>query len=98
MSKRYHCEFNNCYCRQYILHCSNKCFECNHANIWHSSKSKPPSDSYLSFVSPRLSAHVPSYTHNSPIQIAVFVPEVPSIPDDSDNVIIYCKTLELLPI
>lgn len=97
MNKRFHCEFKKCKCNSFILHRNNQCFICNHANIWHSKKEKPPTDEYLSFVSSRLAARRPEYTHVSPIQIAVFVPEAPLLPE-SDSEMIYCDSVELLPI
>ena len=30
---RYHCEFKECKCRKFKLHCNNLCFNCKHANI-----------------------------------------------------------------
>ena len=97
MRKRFHCEFKKCRCNSFILHCNNRCFVCSHANIWHSKKSKPPTDEYLSFVSSRLSARKPEYTSVSPIQIAVFIPEVPVLPESDDDYI-YCECIEQLPI
>ena len=59
MSKRYHCEFRDCKCNKYILHCNKLCYVCQHSKIWHSKKCKPPTDEYLSFCSMRESARKP---------------------------------------
>ena len=61
MVKRYNCEFKNCKCNKFILHCNSLCLNCNRTNVWHSLKEKPPTDSYLSFISPRLPARTPIY-------------------------------------
>mgnify|MGYP000964876659 CR=1 FL=1 len=99
MSKRFHCEFKKCDCHTFILHCNNLCLTCQHAKLWHSKKSKPPTDSYLSFISPRIPARKPIYTNVIPhIQIAIFVPEVPAIPVSDEDGIDYCINVESLPI
>ena len=93
---RYHCEFKDCKCYKFKLHCNNLCFYCKHSNIWHSRKQKPPTDEYLAFQSPRSPARKPMYEKKY-IQVAIFVPTVPPLPD-SDNEIIYCETIEVLPV
>ena len=40
MVKRFNCEFKNCKCNKFILHCNSLCLNCNHANVWHSLKEK----------------------------------------------------------
>lgn len=96
MNKRFHCEFKNCKCNKFINSSSNLCYICQHSIIWHSKKSKPPSDEYLSFLSTRKPARSPEYTYVSPIQIAVFVPEAEAIPIQEN--VRYCSTVDLLPI
>ena len=96
MPRRYKCEFKTCFCTKFILHCNNLCFHCKHANIWHSLKEKPPSDSYLSFVSPRQSARKPIYKRRNIIEI--FEPRVPPLPSDSEDDIVYCTDIEILPV
>ena len=96
MKKRYHCEFKNCKCNKFILHCNGLCLKCNHANIWHSLKEKPPTDGYLSFISPRLSARTPIYEKKY-LNIEIFLPKVPPLPD-SDCEIEYCDAIEILPV
>lgn len=98
MRKRFHCEFKECKCSKFTLHCNNLCFICGHSKIWHSTKSKPPTDEYLSFVSSRKSARKPSYSYVSPIQIAVFIPEATAQPLNIIEVNRYCPNVELLPI
>ena len=91
---RFHCEFKNCSCHKFKLHCNNLCLHCNHANIWHSKKEKPPMDSYLSFVSSRSAARKPIYKKTY-FQIAIFVPEVPPLPASDYE---YCDAIEVLPV
>jgi|UniRef100_A0A6C0BZ56 hypothetical protein len=95
--KRYHCEFRNCLCNKYISNCNNLCSSCNHSKVWHSLKSRPPSDSYLSFLSLRLPARTPIY-ERKPIIIHIFEPEVPPLPDSSDDEIPYCRDVVALPV
>lgn len=95
--KRYHCEFRNCLCNKYISNCNNLCSSCNHSKVWHSLKSRPPSDSYLSFLSPRLPARTPIYERKT-IVIQIFEPEVPPLPDLSDDEIPYCTDVVALPV
>ena len=96
MSKRYHCEFRDCKCNKYILHCNNLCYVCQHSKIWHSKKCKPPTDEYLSFYSTRESARQPTYSYVCPLQIAAFIPEAEAVPVvENAN---YCQNIDLLPI
>jgi hypothetical protein len=99
MKKRYHCEYKECKCNKFVRHHKSLCYICHHAKLWHSKKSKPPTDGYLSFLSSRLSARTPKYTNNivSSIQIAVFIPEAPAIPV-ADSELIFCENIESLPI
>lgn len=96
---RYHCEFKNCKCSNFILRNDKLCYVCRHSYIWHSKTSKPPTDEYLSFCSTREMARKPKYTYVSPIQIAVFIPEAQAEPV-SNNIDItqYCPSITLLPI
>tara|TARA_B100000780_G_C21124191_1_gene455736 strand:- start:1978 stop:2172 length:195 start_codon:yes stop_codon:yes gene_type:complete len=56
----------------------------------------PPTDSYLSFVSPRKPARTPIYIN--PVTI-IFIPEaVPIDPSNIDENIIYCESFEILPV
>ena len=96
MKKRYHCEFKECECEQFKGDCNNLCIYCKHANIWHSLISKQVDYGDLSFVSPRLAARTPIYVKKY-IKIAVFIPEVPPLPE-SDDELLYCKALEVLPV
>lgn len=96
MVKRFHCEFKNCNCNKFKLHCNKLCFNCNHANVWHSKKSKPPSDYYLAFQSPREMARKPIYERKN-LFVRIFEPTVPALPE-SDNEIIYCDAIEILPV
>jgi len=103
MVRRFHCEFKNCscnkfklHCNKFKLHCNNLCFNCNHANVWHSKKSKPPSDYYLAFQSPREMARKPIYERKN-LFVRIFEPTVPDLPE-SDNEIIYCEAIEILPV
>ena len=94
MPKRYNCEFNNCFCTNFTLNCKNLCFHCKHANIWHS-KNKPTSDDNLSFVSSRSFARKPKYEKR--IIIEIFEPQVPPLPESDDD-IIYCTDIDVLPV
>ena len=96
MVKRFHCEFKNCNCNKFKLHCNNLCFNCNHANVWHSKKSKPPNDYYLAFQSPREMARKPIYEKKY-FSVHIFEPTVPPLPE-SDDEIIYCEATEVLPV
>ena len=93
---RYHCEFKTCNCRKFKLHCNSLCFYCNHANIWHSTKEKPPNDGYLAFESTRQMARKPIYEKKY-FQIAIFMPTVPPLPE-SDNDLLFCEAIEVLPV
>jgi len=96
---KFHCEFRDCKCKKFILHCNNLCYSCQHSIIWHSKKSKPPSDEYLSFCSDRRSARRPRYTHISPIQVAIFIPEAKAIQViDNIDESRYCINIDSLPI
>jgi hypothetical protein len=95
--KRYHCEFRDCSCAKYKLHCNGLCLYCSHSKIWHSNKKKPPTDSYLSFVSPRQVARTPIYERKN-IVITIFEPEVPPLPDSSDDELVYCSEVIALPV
>lgn len=83
--KRYHCEYKKCECSKFSAHSKSLCF-CNHAKLWHSTKSCP-------YNSPRECAHTPTYTHIPRIQVAIFVPEALAIPVSE-----YCINVESLPI
>ena len=96
MVRRFHCEFKNCSCNKFNLHCNNLCFNCGHANIWHSKKNKPPTDEYLSFQSPRLMARKPIYERKHLI-LHIFEPTVPPLPESDDD-LIYCEAVEILPV
>jgi hypothetical protein len=69
---RFHCEFKNCFCKEYILPKNKQCSSCGHANIWHSRKNKnkykkkdePPSDAYLQFASSRKCVRKPKYIYD----------------------------------
>lgn len=85
---RFNCEFRKCMCSEFIKNHGNKlCQDCNHAKLWHSN------------ITPRKPAHKPVYVNYhrerayprifTPIQVAVFVPEA---------VVVYCDTIENLPI
>ena len=63
---------------------------------WHSKKQKPPTDEYLAFESTRSAARTPKYEKKY-IQIAIFVPTVPPLPE-SDDEIVYCEKVQLLPV
>jgi hypothetical protein len=95
---RHHCQFKNCKCIKFIKRRNNLCYVCQHANIWHSKRpySPPPTDSYLSFVSTRPAARTPTYERRN-IKVNVFVPSVPPLPE-SDDEIIYCEAIEILPV
>ena len=93
---RFHCTFNNCDCNYYIKKNNHRCLRCNHGDVWHSLKEKPPTDSYLSFLSPRLPARTPIYEKKY-LNIEIFLPKVPPLPD-SDSEIEYCQAIEVLPV
>ena len=95
MKRRFHCEFSNCNCLNFTRNFNNLCLNCNHANVWHSNRELPPSDDYLSFVSIRSFARKPVYEKRYLIEI--FEPSVPPLPD-SDNELIYCTAVEVLPV
>jgi len=95
MSKRFHCEFNNCNCSKFIKHGSDLCFLCQHSPVWHSTTSSMAK--YYTFQSPRKLARKPIYVYTPSLQIAVFVPvneTIPSVPVATA----YCDTFENLPL
>jgi hypothetical protein len=97
MSKRFHCEFNNCNCSKFIKHGSDLCFLCQHSSVWHSSTSSKSTTNYHTFQSPRKLARKPVYAYTQSLQIAVFVPfneTNTSIPVATT----YCNTFENLPL
>ena len=96
MKKRYHCEFKNCECIHFVEQCNNICIYCKHANIWHSLNSRPPTDSYLSFISTRSPARRPIYVKKN-IKVNIFMPEVPPLPESEDE-IVFCEAIEILPV
>jgi len=96
MFKRYNCVFKNCKCNDFERHCNNLCKFCNHADVWHSRYQQPPCDDYLSFISPRMPARTPVYEKKYLIEI--FEPTVPPLPSDSEDEIIYCNAIEILPV
>lgn len=87
MPKRYHCVFRNCFCTNFRLHCNNLCFYCNHANIWHSRKEKPPSEDQLAFISTRKAAWRPEYER---VFISIEIPIAEEI--------VYCTDIDILPV
>ena len=95
MTKRFHCEFQGCFCTKYRLHCNNLCLHCKHANIWHARKEKPPTDQELSFASSREIAHTPQY-EKTYIAIQIFEPRDPEIPVAEE--VIYCRDIDILPV
>jgi hypothetical protein len=96
MPKRYHCEYKTCTCDKFALHWNSLCFCCGHAKIWHARTSKPPTDEYLLFVSSRPPARRPIYEKKN-IIVQVFLPSVPPLPE-SDDELIYCEAVEVLPV
>ena len=96
MNQRYNCVFSNCYCDSYIKNKNNLCINCNHANVWHSLQSKPPCDDYLSFVSPRKFARKPFYEKRH--IITILEPQVPPLPESSDEELPYCTNVQMLPV
>ena len=87
MSTRGFCEFKNCNCANFIGK-HTLCTLCNHADIWHYNKNKPPSDIELQFLSPRENARIPVYTTEriipivfaEPIYDYIFCPVVDALP------------------
>ena len=97
MKKRYNCEFKNCYCHKFINNNNNLCQNCNHSKIWHAKKTKPPSDDYLSFTSPRKPARSGRYTYLFfPVSIGIFIPEAVAVP--VEECVEYCTNFDSLPI
>lgn len=95
MSKRFHCEFNNCNCSKFIKHGSDLCFLCQHSTVWHSTTSS--TTNRANFQSPRTLARKPVYAYTQSLQIAVFVPfneTITSIPVATA----YCDIFENLPL
>lgn len=91
---RFHCEFKNCKCNKFILHCNNLCLLCGHAHIWHSKKQKPPTDEYLAFNSTRQAARTPTYEKKN-ISIGVLISEPQEIQQEN---VVYCEAIEVLPV
>ena len=83
-------EFETCKCKYFINGIHKLCGNCNHANIWHS-LSKPPTDEFLAFISPRKIARKPIYISYN--KLTIFKPVSPVIEqkvppnycDDVDN-------------
>ena len=94
-SKRYHCEFKNCFCTKFKRHCNNLCLHCHHANIWHSRKEKTVCDYSSSFVSPRCQARTPEYERVH-VAIEIFEPREADLPVAEE--VIYCRDIEVLPV
>lgn len=96
---RLKCLFKNCTCTCYKKNRSKSkiCLMCNHHKIWHE-KTKPPSDAYLQFCSPREKARKPIYVSDKRF-VNMFVPEaIPvvdavEIPNDC-----YCPCVVALPV
>ena len=103
---RYHCEFKNCKCKNFISKKSNICLLCKHANVWHSRKKKykekkgepPPSDAYLQFASSRKCARKPKYISDkcfpkifTPIELPVAVATPVLNP-------VFCEAVHLLDV
>lgn len=63
MSKRYHCEFNDCMCIAFLKDKNKLCNDCKHGEVWHSRTNGPPTDAYLQFYSVRESARLPIYSN-----------------------------------
>ncbi len=96
MPKRYHCEFKDCFCTKFKLHCKNLCLHCKHANIWHARKKRSVTGTQERFVSStRISAHSPTYERVS-IGIEIFIPEVLDLPIAEE--VIYCPNIDVLPV
>ena len=61
---RGHCEFNNCYCDEYHG-LNDRCLLCRHGRCWHkkirNKNLKKKINNINQFISPRLSAHKPTY-------------------------------------
>jgi len=95
---RYHCEFKECECNQFTSN-SKLCNICNHANIWHSKKSKsPPKDGKLQFMSPRKNARRPNYVYYI-IFAQIFTPEkIPIVESVEINPIGFCPEVCALPV
>lgn len=96
MTTRHECTFKNCDCSYYIKRNNHRCLTCDHGDVWHSLRQPAPSDDYLSFVSPRRFARRPCYERRHIINI--FEPEVPSLPESSDEDLPYCTAIEILPV
>lgn len=86
---RLHCEFGSCTCRKHVGPPDTLCGICTHAACWHKLDT-------TQFQSPRLPARRPKYYHNSVIEINMFLPEVPPLPESSDEE--FCPTLVGLPV
>lgn len=91
---RFKCLFKDCQCTCYKKNGINRCLQCNHHKIWHE-KTKPPSDSYLQFCSPRKKARNPTYVSDK-IFINIFVPEcIPIV--EAIEIPQFCPCIEALP-
>tara|TARA_B100000795_G_C22785678_1_gene434493 strand:+ start:708 stop:983 length:276 start_codon:yes stop_codon:yes gene_type:complete len=67
--KRFHCEFKNCTCPQFVKN-KRLCKKCNHSHIWHSKISN-----YSQFSSSRKPARKPKYVSEVIFgQIHIFKP------------------------
>ena len=89
---RYNCEFKNCTCCSYTSNKKKIC-KCKHGKIWHN-RNVPPTDSYLSFVSPRKTASKPRYVYG----IAVFTPIAIPIVEAIINYELFCPEVVALPV
>ena len=67
MSKRYHCEFNDCMCIAFLKDKNKLCNDCKHGEVWHSRTNGPPTDAYLQFYSVRETTRQPTYTNYNDI-------------------------------
>lgn len=100
MNRRFHCEYKNCNCSKFIKNGSDLCFLCQHASVWHSSKSVISTTSISSchtFQSSRNPARQPVYVYTPSLQVAIFVP----MDETSITIpvaIAYCDTFENLPL
>ena len=97
---RLKCLFKDCSCTCYKKNKTTLCLQCKHHKIWHE-KTKPPTDSYLQFYSPRKKARIPVYVSDKTF-INIFIPE--DIPEDipiAEAIEIpndcFCPCVEALP-
>jgi len=99
---RYHCEFKKCNCNQFTSN-SKLCIICNHANIWHSKKSKSlPKDGKFQFISSRKKTRRPQYTNDiifAQIFAQKFTPEkIPIIEVVEIDPTRFCQEVCVLPV